>query len=493
MGNWDSFYKRYKGIKNVTKLLVILGIVFALLFLVSLMIYSELSAASDNAKALIEIAIEQTDGVTVESAAPAAEEAEETAEEAAEEAEEAVEEAVEEVEEEVKAPAAAVPANSFGYDPKMDTGKLPQLFIDHYDEIMAAVPEAEARHEAGDLLIVYHPNAKILYRVMSIRFVFLYCALVCFALAIILMMIGARQKFDRDVTCPHCGAVTKGSVIDKNAGKCPKCGKLTTGDVLLEARKVNKIFGTGKNQVHAVNNVDFVLHRGEIISIVGESGSGKTTFAKIMLGLLNETNGEILYNGSPRFLDTYPMKRAYWQNIQAIFQDPFSTFNQFFRVEKILNDCLVLQGLGHLSLEEKRAKMRDACQFVNLKYEELYNKYPFELSGGQMQRLMIARIFMMQPNVLIADEPTSMIDACSRSTILDMLLKLRDERGMTIVFITHDLGLAYYVSDTLYIMEKGQMVEKGPADDLILNPQHRYTKQLVTDVPKLNEEWELDL
>ena len=129
---------------------------------------------------------------------------------------------------------------------------------------------------------------------------------------------------------------------------------------------------------------------------------------------------------------------------------------------------------------------------MNLKYSELENKYPFELSGGQMQRLMIARIFMMQPNVLIADEPTSMIDACSRSTILDMLLKLRDEKGMTIVFITHDLGLAYYVSDTLYIMEHGKMVETGAAEEIILNPTHRYTRQLVADVPKLNEEWELD-
>ena len=255
---------------------------------------------------------------------------------------------------------------------------------------------------------------------------------------------------------------------------------------------MNKIFGTGKKSVHAVNDVNFVLHRGEIISIVGESGSGKTTFAKILLGLLGETSGEILYNGAPRFLKTGPMKKMYWQNIQAIFQDPFSTFNQFFRVEKILNDCLTLKGLGHLSREEKRQMMVDACKFVNLKYEELYNKYPFELSGGQMQRLMIARIFMMQPNVLIADEPTSMIDACSRSTILDMLLKLRDEKGMTIVFITHDLGLAYYVSDTLYIMEHGKMVETGAAEEIILNPTHRYTRQLVADVPKLNEEWELD-
>ena len=265
------------------------------------------------------------------------------------------------------------------------------------------------------------------------------------------------------------------------------------GPVLLEAKKVNKIFGSGKKGVHAVKDVDFQIHQGEIISIVGESGSGKTTFAKILLGLLNETNGEIDYKGAPRILKKHEQRRAYWKDIQSIFQDPFSTFNQFYRVEKVLNDCLKLQDLGHLSLDEKREKMKEACNFVNLKYEELYNKYPFELSGGQMQRLMIARIFIMQPNVLIADEPTSMIDACSRSTILEMLLKLRDEKGMTILFITHDLGLAYYVSDTLYIMEHGEMVERGTADEVIGNAKHAYTKRLVKDVPKLNEPWDLEL
>lgn len=130
--------------------------------------------------------------------------------------------------------------------------------------------------------------------------------------------------------------------------------------------------------------------------------------------------------------------------------------------------------------------MKEACSFVNLKFEELYNKYPFELSGGQMQRLMIARIFMLHPKVLIADEPTSMVDACSRSTILDMLLKLRDENRMTIVFITHDVGLAYYVSDTICIMEHGRMVEAGRAEEVIHHAEHPYTKQLINDVPKIH-------
>jgi peptide/nickel transport system ATP-binding protein len=150
-----------------------------------------------------------------------------------------------------------------------------------------------------------------------------------------------------------------------------------------------------------------------------------------------------------------------------------------------------MRGGGHLPKEKKVELMTEACQFVNLKFAELTNKYPFELSGGQMQRLMIARIFLLKPKILLADEPTSMIDACSRATILDMLMKLREEIGMTVIFITHDIGLAYYVSDTVYIMEHGKIVERGTADDVILHPKAPYTRRLISDVPKIYEEWDL--
>jgi len=265
---------------------------------------------------------------------------------------------------------------------------------------------------------------------------------------------------------------------------------MKSADVLLSGRNVTKVFGYGKNRKTAVQDVSFDFHEGEIVSIVGESGSGKTTLAKILLGLLKETSGEILYRGQPRRLKRHADRKKYWKDIQAIFQDPFSSFNVFYKVEKLLLDCIKLQGLK-VSEEKRLEMMKDACSFVNLKFEELHNKYPFELSGGQMQRLMIARIFMLHPKILIADEPTSMIDACSRSTILDMLLKLRDANNMTIIFITHDVGLAYYVSDTIYIMEKGRFVESGPADEVILHPKHPYTKQLISDVPKIHEKWDL--
>lgn len=265
---------------------------------------------------------------------------------------------------------------------------------------------------------------------------------------------------------------------------------MRVGEILISGKHISKIFTDGGTRFAAVDDVNIDFHAGEIISIVGESGSGKTTLAKMVLGLLKMSKGEILFEGKPRDISTQKKRKEYWKNVQTIFQDPFSSFNIFSKIDTLLLDCIKLKGLnGKLSGKEKYDMMKEACGFVNMKFEELTNKYPFELSGGQMQRLMIARIFMLKPRIIIADEPTSMIDACSRATILDMLLKLRDETHMTIVFITHDIGLAYYVSDTIYIMEHGRFVEQGFPDDVILNPQQDYTKHLITDVPKIQSRW----
>lgn len=259
----------------------------------------------------------------------------------------------------------------------------------------------------------------------------------------------------------------------------------------LSGKGVTKVYGMGNKRNTAVDHVDFAFHEGEFVSIVGESGSGKTTLAKMLLGLTSVTEGEVLFQGKPRDISTHKKKKDYWQGIQAIFQDPFSSYNVFNKIDTVLLDCIHMRGGRGLSKEKKIEMMTEACSFVNLKFAELTNKYPFELSGGQMQRLMIARIFLLKPKILLADEPTSMIDACSRATILDMLMQLRDEIGMTIIFITHDIGLAYYISDSVYIMEHGKFVESGTADDVILQPKAAYTKRLISDVPKIYEEWDL--
>ena len=261
-------------------------------------------------------------------------------------------------------------------------------------------------------------------------------------------------------------------------------------ELCMSGTGVTKVFGFGEKKTVAVDHVDFEFHRGELVSIVGESGSGKTTLVKMLLGLTGVTDGEVYFMGKPRDISTRKKKREYWTGIQAIFQDPFSSYNIFNKIDTVLLDCIHMRGGRNLPHAKKVEMMDEACSFVNLKFAELTNKYPFELSGGQMQRLMIARIFLLKPQILLADEPTSMIDACSRATILDMLLNLRNETGMMIVFITHDIGLAYYISDTVYIMEHGKIVEYGSADEVILNPKAEYTKRLITDVPKIHEPWD---
>ncbi len=285
----------------------------------------------------------------------------------------------------------------------------------------------------------------------------------------------AQKQDDRE-------SVSFGGNRNKDFSKEPLC---------LSGRGVTRVFHTGKVTTVAVDHVDFDFHKGELISIVGESGSGKTTLSKMLLGLLEPTEGEIMFQGKPRDISNGAKRREYWRGIQAIFQDPFSSYNQFHKIDAVLDDCISMRGGKILSKTERYNLKVKACGFVNLKYAELTNKYPFELSGGQMQRLMIARIFLLKPNILLADEPTSMIDACSRATILDMLLKLRDETGMTVIFITHDIGLAYYISDSVYIMEHGKFVESGKPDKVMLEPEAPYTKRLISDVPKIHEPWDL--
>jgi peptide/nickel transport system ATP-binding protein len=266
---------------------------------------------------------------------------------------------------------------------------------------------------------------------------------------------------------------------------------MADGKICLSGKGLTKVFGFGRQKCVAVDHVDFNFSEGEVISIVGESGSGKTTLAKMILGLISITEGEIYFQGKKRDISTQKKKKEYWKNIQAIFQDPYCSYNIFRKIDTVLLDCIHMRGGRRLPYEEKVELMEEACSFVNLKFEELTNKYPFELSGGQMQRLMIARIFLLKPKILLADEPTSMIDACSRATILDMLMQLRNEIDMTPIFITHDIGLAYYVSDTVYIMERGKLIESGSADEVILHPQEAYTRRLISDVPKIHEEWDL--
>ncbi|KMQ52160.1 Oligopeptide ABC transporter, ATP-binding protein [Chitinispirillum alkaliphilum] len=268
------------------------------------------------------------------------------------------------------------------------------------------------------------------------------------------------------------------------AATAEETGKTKKGkaDIFLGSN-ITCTFGHGKKQITAIKNLSFDIKEEEIVSIVGGSGCGKSVLAKTMLGLIKPSKGKILYNN--RMIAD--LKR-HWREVQAVYQDPFSCFNQFFTIRSQLKSSFGIFK-EKISNTEKEDRVDEALLAVNIKPKEIEGKYPFELSGGQMQRMLLARIFALKPKVLIADEPTSMVDACVRANILDYLMKLKEELKMTIVFVTHDIGLAYYVSDRLFIMHDGRIVEQGSPDDVTLRPKNRHTIQLLDDIPDVNKQW----
>jgi len=252
---------------------------------------------------------------------------------------------------------------------------------------------------------------------------------------------------------------------------------------IFTAKNLVKNFGHGKTHNAALKNVSFDIADGEIVSLVGGSGCGKSVIAKHLLGLLKQTSGTLLYKGKP-----ITNTRDHWQTVQPIFQDPFSAFNQFFSIRSQLEDSFKILYNKPCKAEIKD-KVDEALLAVNVQPSELKEKFPFELSGGQMQRMLLARIFALRPQVLIADEATSMVDACVRANILDYLMKLKKELNMTIIFITHDIGLAYYVSDRIFVMHDGEIVEHGTPDDVALRPKSQHTIQLLEDIPDIHKDW----
>ncbi|HEX3813138.1 MAG TPA: ABC transporter ATP-binding protein [Mycobacteriales bacterium] len=254
-------------------------------------------------------------------------------------------------------------------------------------------------------------------------------------------------------------------------------------DPLLEIRNVSRVFGRGENALRAVDDVSCTIGRREIVTIVGESGSGKTTLARLILRLLDPTSGSIMLDGRDIAGIKGKQLREYWRDVQAVFQDPFSSFNQFFTVRRLLHRSAMLRGSEH----DSEAAMKQALEHVGMDGADVLGKWPHQLSGGQRQRVMVARALMLQPRILVADEATSMLDASLRVNILNVLSDLRDEYDLTILFITHDIGQACYVSDRIFVMSDGKLVESGPTEEVIFAPKHEYTRHLLADVPRLHE------
>ena len=256
-------------------------------------------------------------------------------------------------------------------------------------------------------------------------------------------------------------------------------------NAIYTAENITKTFGHGTHQVVAAKDVSFELIEGQTTTIVGESGSGKSTMARMVLGLMPVTSGKLTFQGKDVTHLKGRDRTQYWRDVQAVFQDPFSAFNQFFTVKKLLARSMAL-----LDSKVGQDRLEESLGYVGMDRSVL-ERHPHELSGGQRQRVMIARALMLRPKLLIADEATSMLDASLRVNVLNVLTDLRDDLGMTILFITHDIGQACYIADRVLVMEHGIMVEQGPTDQVIFSPKHAYTQRLLADVPKLHEAVEL--
>ncbi len=255
-------------------------------------------------------------------------------------------------------------------------------------------------------------------------------------------------------------------------------------DKLLEVNELSKQYSQGnvltRVTLTAADHVSFYIKPAEIFTLAGESGCGKTTTAKIVLGFEEATSGSIFHNGK---LQTRNEKVWITEGVQAIFQDPFSTFNPLRTVDQYFFDTVqnhLLPVSKQLAIELIDQKLR----LVGLTYEEFAGKYPNEFSGGQLQRISIARALLTNPTLLIADEPVSMVDASLRMSIVNLFKKLRDELEVSVLYITHDLATAYYVSDRIAIMFRGNIVEMGTVEQVLMNPRHPYTKLLRDSIPQ---------
>lgn len=264
---------------------------------------------------------------------------------------------------------------------------------------------------------------------------------------------------------------------------------MATPTPLLEVKNLTKVFTSGQiitKRVVAVDNISFNISKGEIVSIVGESGSGKSTVANIILRLIRPTSGQIFLNGCSILKEKL---KIYYKHVQVIFQNPFGSFNGFYRVDRVLQKAVEFAHGSTKTNCEKEKILIEALKKVDINPEEVLGRFPHQLSGGQLQRFLLARALIIKPELLIADEPTTMIDASSRAGILNQLIALGKSEGLSVLFITHDIGQAQYVSERVLVMKQGSIVEEGLSKEVFLHPSHDYTKKLLEDVPSLTRKW----
>lgn len=252
---------------------------------------------------------------------------------------------------------------------------------------------------------------------------------------------------------------------------------------IIEVKNLKTYFPIAKNTiVHAVDDISLSIDQGEVIGLVGESGSGKSTLGKTLIGLCDKTQGRVLYKNEtlPSHYRSTDFKR-YAGDIQMIFQDPYSSLNPQMTVMEILREPLIIQGKS-LGRDKDQSLIIEWLEKVGLKASHI-TRYPHEFSGGQRQRLGIARALIVEPKFVVCDEPISALDVSVQAQVINLLAELKQSMDLTLVFIAHDLSMVRYISDRIVVMYMGAMVEAGPADDVFFDPKHPYTQLLIESNP----------
>lgn len=251
---------------------------------------------------------------------------------------------------------------------------------------------------------------------------------------------------------------------------------------LLQVKHLKQYFTSGKSTVKAVDDVTFDIYEGETFGLVGESGSGKTTTGRSIIRLYDPTDGEIIFDGKDiSKLKTRSEKLEFNREMQMIFQDPYASLNPRMTVEDIIAEGIDIHGLAK-SKKERSEMVENLLETVGLNRDHA-SRYPHEFSGGQRQRIGIARALAVQPKFIIADEPISALDVSIQAQVVNLLKDLQEEKGLTYLFIAHDLSMVKFISDRIGVMHYGRLLEVGPADDVYDKPLHDYTKSLISAVP----------
>jgi len=240
----------------------------------------------------------------------------------------------------------------------------------------------------------------------------------------------------------------------------------------------------GRKSLPALDDFSLSFYEEEprITTIAGESGSGKSTLANLALDFIRPTTGHIFYKGKDTATFSRSERFNFRREVQAIFQDPFGTYNPFYKVYAVFETAIDKFKLAK-NKADARKQMQEALEVVGLRPNEILGKYPHQLSGGQRQRIMVARAFLLKPRLIVADEPVSMIDASLQTRILEIIRNLKEAYGISFLYITHDLSTAYQISDDIYVLYSGSVMENGDIDNVIQNPQHPYTQLLVRSIP----------